>query len=92
MRKTLEEKISRGVAAKQQIADIGLRLKEIENRTIAGLVNAVRNNEPIEPHAYRLWALSELGSDLQTDIDTGRRAAQKLDEQAQQAAQKVNNG
>lgn len=86
MKPTTDEKISRGVRAAQQIADFGPRLKQIEDQYIAELMEAARRDEPTEKKVYRLLAIADLGEALQTDVDTGKSAARKRDEQARQSA------
>lgn len=87
MKSTEQDKISKGVRAGQLISDIGPRLKLIEDQYLAELLEAARRDEPTDKKVYRLLALADLGMDLQTDVDTGRRASQNLHKKTLQAAQ-----
>lgn len=87
MKPTPQDKISRGVRSSQLIADIGPRLKQIEEQYLAELIEAARRDEPTDKKVYRLLALADLGESLQIDVDTGRRSAQAEHEKTLQAAQ-----
>jgi hypothetical protein len=89
---TTQDKISRGIRAAQIISDIGPRLKQIEDQYLAELLEAARKDEPTDKKVYRLLALSDLGIALQTDVDTGRRASQKLHAETLQAEHRINDG
>ena len=88
MKRTQEQKIDAGVRAEQTIRDVGPRLAQLETRYLAEMLNAARHGEDTQQHVFKLLALSDFGSDLQQDVDTGRREMRKRDDEALQTAQR----
>lgn len=82
--KTLEQRVSKGVKARQELEEYSGRFQKLQARYLSELVFNARQGEPTESAVYKLVALDDVVSDLDQDVKTGVTAAQKLNEQTLQ--------
>lgn len=88
----LQQKVTKGVQARQQIDEYKPYLAKRQKVYLTELLMRARTGEPTESAVYKLLALDDVVNDLEQDIQTGKKAAQKLNDKTLKLANRVENG